>query len=214
MPQDQTDATRVQFWAGTRAEYTAFDTKQSNWLYFITDENVLYRGSQPFAQDIEKLLCFASLAPATPSTGQRYFNSTTKKIYTYGTSGWGSPEDPVSGRVYFNLDASCLYTWSGTAMLNMSSTGSIVVQTTLQRMSYVPAIGAIILDSDDLKVYIGDGTTTGGIVINNDLYTQVAALAADVQIILDGGQPVQGTYVCGTWTDNYEDVTQFGAWTP
>ena len=41
MPQDQTDATRVQFWAGTRAEYTAFDTKQSNWLYFITDENVL-----------------------------------------------------------------------------------------------------------------------------------------------------------------------------
>jgi len=214
MPQDQTDATRVQFWAGTRAEYTAFDTKQSNWLYFITDENVLYRGSQPFAQDIEKLLCFASIAPATPSTGQRYYNSTSKKIYTYGTSGWGSPEDPVIGRVYFNLDASCLYTWSGTAMLNMSSTGSIVVQTTLQRMSYVPAIGAIILDSDDLNVYIGDGTTTGGILINNDLYTQVSALAADVQIILDGGQPVQGTYVCGTWTDNYEDVLQFSSWTP
>ena len=210
----QTDATRVQFWAGTRAEFAAIEVKQSNWLYFITDENLLYRGGQPFAQDIEKLLCFATTAPVSASIGQRYYNSNNKKIYSYGTSGWGNPEDPASNHVYFNLETSNLFTWSGTTMLNMSSTGSIVVQTTLQRMSYVPAIGAIILDSDDLKVYIGDGTTTGGIVINNDLYTQVSALAADVQIILDGGQPVQGTYVCGTWTDNYEDVLQFSSWTP
>lgn len=210
----QTDATRVQFWAGTRAEYTAIGVKESNWIYFITDENTLYRGGQPFAQDIEKLLSFSNTAPASASIGQRYFNSTSKKIYTYGASGWSNPEDPAVNRVYFNLDASTLYTWSGTAMLNMSSTGSIVVQTTSQRMSYIPAIGAIIYDSDTKNVYVGDGATTGGVIVNSDLYTQVAALAANVQIIIDGHVPVQGTYACGIWTPHHDNVTTFGAWTP
>lgn len=209
----QTDATRVQFWAGTRAEFAAIEVKQSNWLYFITDENLLYRGGQPFAQDIEKLIRFASTAPASASIGQRYYNSTTKKIYSYGTYGWENPEDPATNHVYFNLETSNLYTWSGTTMLNMSSTGSIVVQTTSQRMAYIPAIGAIIYDSTDGNVYVGDGTTTGGVIVNSDLYTQVAALAVQVQYIIDGDIPVQGTYACGEWTDNYENVLQFGAWT-
>ena len=196
------------------AEYAAIEVKQSNKLYFITDANVMYRGDQPFAKDIDTLLCFAANAPATASIGQQYFNSTTKKIYTYGTSGWGTPENPASGKVYYNLDASSLYTWSGTTMLNMSSTGSIVVQTTSQRMAYVPAIGAIIYDSDDGNVYVGDGVTAGGVIINSDLYTQVAALAANVQIIIDGQVPVQGTYACGIWTPHHDNVTTFGAWTP
>ena len=209
----QTDATRVQFWAGTRAEFAAIEVKQSNWLYFITDENLLYRGGQPFAQDIEKLLCFATTAPVSASIGQRYYNSNNKKIYSYGTSGWGNPEDPASNHVYFNIETSNLFTWSGTTMLNMSSTGSIVVQTTSQRTAYIPAIGAIIYDSTDGNVYVGDGTTTGGVIVNNDLYTQVAALAVQVQYIIDGDIPVQGTYACGEWTDEYENVLQFGAWT-
>ena len=214
MPQNQTDANMVQFWAGTMAEYAAIEVKQSNKLYFITDANVMYRGDQPFAKDIDTLLCFAANAPATASIGQQYFNSTTKKIYTYGTSGWGTPENPASGKVYYNLDASSLYTWSGTTMLNMSSTGSIVVQSTSQRTAYVPAIGAIIYDSTDGNVYVGDGVTTGGVIINSDLYTQVAALAANVQIIIDGQVPVQGTYACGIWTPHHDNVTTFGAWTP
>lgn len=210
----QTDATRVQFWAGTRAEFAAIEVKQSNWLYFITDENLLYRGGQPFAQDIEKLLCFATTAPVSASIGQRYYNSNNKKIYSYGTSGWGNPEDPASNHVYFNLETSNLFTWSGTTMLNMSSTGSIVVQTTSQRTAYIPAIGAIIYDSDTKNVYVGDGATTGGVIVNSDLYTQVAALAANVQIIIDGHVPVQGTYACGIWTPHHDNVTTFGAWTP
>ena len=175
----QTDATRVQFWAGTRAEYTAIGVKESNWIYFITDENTLYRGGQPFAQDIEKLLSFSNTAPASASIGQRYFNSTSKKIYTYGASGWSNPEDPAVNRVYFNLDASTLYTWS-----------------------------------DTKNVYVGDGATTGGVIVNSDLYTQVTALAANVQIIIDGQVPVQGTYACGIWTPHHDNVTTFGAWTP
>lgn len=213
MPQTQTDATRVQFWAGTRADFAAMEVKQSNWLYFITDENLLYRGSQPFAQDIEKLLCFAGNAPATASIGQRYFNSTTKKIYTYGADGWGSAENPAANHVYFNLETSNLYTWGGNTMLNMSSTGSIVVQTTSQRTAYIPAIGAIIYDSTDHNVYVGDGTTAGGVIVNSDLYTTVAALAVQVQYIIDNNVPVQGTYACGEWTDEYDNVLQFGAWT-
>ena len=81
-------------------------------------------------------------------------------------------------------------------------------------MSYVPAIGAIIYDSDTKNVYVGDGATTGGVIVNSDLYTQVAALAANVQIIIDGHVPVQGTYACGIWTPHHDNVTTFGAWTP
>lgn len=220
MPQTQTDATRVQFWAGTRAEFTAIEVKQSNWLYFITDDEVLYRGGQPFAQDIEKLICFASNAPTTASLGQRYYNTTTKRLYSCTASSgegvsasWGSPEDPVSGHVYFNMDGTTLFTWSGTTMVNLSSTGSITVQTTAQRTAYVPDIGAIIYDSTDGNVYVGDGITPGGKIVNSGLYTTVAQLAADVQIIIEGGEPVQGTLTCGVWTDYYDNVVQFGAWT-
>ena len=220
MPQNQTDANMVEFWAGTRAEYAAFPVKLSNWIYFITDENKLYRGGQPFAQDVEKLICFASSAPTTASLGQRYYNTNNKRLYTCTASSsegvnatWGSPEDPQAATVYFNIDGATLYTWSGTGMVSLSSTGSITVQTTLQRTSYVPEIGAIIYDSDNGNTYIGDGVTPGGKIINSDLYTLVAQLAANVQIILDGDIPVQGTYACGEWTDNYENVLQFGAWT-
>ena len=38
----------VVFWAGTQAEYNALSSKSNNTIYFITDTNALYRGSQSF----------------------------------------------------------------------------------------------------------------------------------------------------------------------
>lgn len=41
---------KVLFKFGTRADYNALTTKQSNALYFLTDTGELYRGEVPFGQ--------------------------------------------------------------------------------------------------------------------------------------------------------------------
>ena len=35
----------VRFWYGTRAQYAAITSKSSNTIYFISDDNTLYRGT-------------------------------------------------------------------------------------------------------------------------------------------------------------------------
>ena len=42
----------VVFWAGTQAEYNALTTKSNNTIYFLTDINAMYRGSQRFGGDV------------------------------------------------------------------------------------------------------------------------------------------------------------------
>jgi hypothetical protein len=45
------------------------------------------------------------------------------------------------------------------------------------------------------------------------LDARLTVAEADVQIIVEGGTPVQGTYSCGDWTPDYEGVVAFGGWT-
>ena len=53
----------VSFWYGSRAQYAAITSKSSNTLYFISDDNTLYRGTVPFARDLHNWLCAATSAP-------------------------------------------------------------------------------------------------------------------------------------------------------
>lgn len=45
------------------------------------------------------------------------------------------------------------------------------------------------------------------------LNSRLTVAEADIQIIVEGGTPVQGTYICGDWTADYEGVVAFGGWT-
>jgi len=45
------------------------------------------------------------------------------------------------------------------------------------------------------------------------LNARMGVVEEDVQIILDGGTPIQGSFSCGDWTPDYEEVIAFGGWT-
>jgi len=91
--------------------------------------------------------------------------------------------------------------------------GGVKVMTTAERTATTPAAGALIYDSTDGNLYVGDGTTVGGTpVSNSELETRVDALETAVGIIQEGGEVVQGGYFCGDWTDEEDGAIIFGAW--
>jgi len=45
------------------------------------------------------------------------------------------------------------------------------------------------------------------------LNARLTVAEENIQIIIEGGTPVQGTFVCGDWTPDYEGVVAFGGWT-
>ena len=91
--------------------------------------------------------------------------------------------------------------------------GGVKVMTTEERTATTPEAGALIYDSTDGNLYVGDGVTVGGTpVSNSELETRVDALETAVGIIEEGGEVVQGGYFCGDWTDENVDAIHFGAW--
>ena len=91
--------------------------------------------------------------------------------------------------------------------------GGVKVMTTAERTATTPEAGALIYDSTDGNLYVGDGVTVGGTpVSNSELETRVDALETAVGIIQEGGEVVQGGYFCGDWTDEDVGAIHFGAW--
>ena len=87
----------VSYWYGTKAQYNAIQTKLEDTLYFITDEQTLYKGTVRFAEGVEQLSDVASSAPAEPSAFDKYFNTNDGKIYVYNGATWGNAYTPVEG---------------------------------------------------------------------------------------------------------------------
>lgn len=109
-------------------------------------------------------------------------------------------EDPILGK--------------GRALVDNGGGGGVKVMTTEERMATTPAAGALIYDSTDENLYVGDGVTVGGTpVSNSELETRVDALETAVGIIEEGGEVVQGGFFCGDWTDENTGAIIFGAWT-
>lgn len=94
--------------------------------------------------------------------------------------------------------------------------GGVKVMTTEERTATTPAAGALIYDSTDGNLYVGDGVTVGGTpVSNSELETRVDTLEETVGILVEGGEPVSGSYIFGDWTDwDDGDSVIFGDWTP
>ncbi|MBR6099421.1 hypothetical protein IKP85_06710 [bacterium] len=76
-----------------------------------------------FVDDVIDLLTVASSAPATCATGDKYYNSTSSKIFTAtGTNTWGTTGvTPVSDVIYVATDTNATYRWSGSTMVNISN---------------------------------------------------------------------------------------------
>ena len=72
-----------------------------------------------FVYAIIDLITIAATDPLTGNAGEKYFNTTSKKILTYAT-GWGNPVDPEHSKIYVTLDAEKTYRWSGTTLVEIS----------------------------------------------------------------------------------------------
>ena len=72
------------------------------------------------------LLAVDSTAPAECSTGDKYFNTTTNKIYTAtGTDTWGTTgEDAELGVFYIVLDTQNIYTYNGSTLVSVGGGAS------------------------------------------------------------------------------------------
>ena len=76
-----------------------------------------------YVDDVIDLLTLSSSAPATCATGDKYYNTSSSKIFTAtATNTWGSTgETPDKGVIYIALDTDKTYRWSGSTMVEISS---------------------------------------------------------------------------------------------
>jgi len=85
-----------------------------------------------YVDDVVEINIFASKAPLTCTTGDKYYNTTSKKIFTAtATNTWSATgEDPVKGKIYVLLtatteyDANSQFRWSGSEMVKLSDVGT------------------------------------------------------------------------------------------
>jgi hypothetical protein len=73
-------------------------------------------------EEVVELITFASSNPSG-TIGQKYYNTSTKKILTYTTS-WGGSVDPVVSILYVVIDTDTLYRWTGSTMVSVGGSGA------------------------------------------------------------------------------------------
>ena len=76
-----------------------------------------------FVDDVIDLIDIAATAPEHCAEGDKYYNSTSKKIFTAtGTDTWGETgADPEGGKIYITTDDEKTFRWSGSTMAEISA---------------------------------------------------------------------------------------------
>lgn len=76
-----------------------------------------------YVDDVIELLALSKTAPETCETGDKYYNSQSKKIFTAtATNTWGTTgEDPEKSKIYVSLDNNASFRWSGSQMINIAN---------------------------------------------------------------------------------------------
>ena len=88
------------------------------------DENGLVPAAQlpSFVDDVIDILDVVAVAPATCARGDKYFNTTDKKLYTAtGVNTWGEGATPEADKIYVNLANNMSYRWSGSALVQIGA---------------------------------------------------------------------------------------------
>ena len=82
----------VKFFILTSAQYLAIDPKDDGTLYFVSDQNRIYKGTVPYSHPIELVEEF----PATGLVGTLYVNTSTKEGKAWNGSAWVTVQLAVS----------------------------------------------------------------------------------------------------------------------
>ena len=82
----------VKFFILTSAQYAAIDPTDDGTLYFVSDQNRIYKGTVPYSHPIELVDEF----PATGLVGTLYVNTSTKEGKAWNGSAWVTVQLAVS----------------------------------------------------------------------------------------------------------------------
>lgn len=79
--------------------------------------------------NVDKLVAFVTTNPSSGMTiGQKWYNTTTKKIFTATSATSGSVSDPIGNdMIYIDQNANKPYYWSGTDMVNIGSGNALAL---------------------------------------------------------------------------------------
>ena len=167
----------VSFWYGTRAQYDSIATKLDTTLYFITDEQALYKGSIKFSgSGVDTLLSVGTSAPASNQAYDKYFNTSTGLIYVLSATGSTvSSYTPANGALYYNADSQrfVTLTYNGSAWSenDIYDAGISVADGTGLALSGTTVSGLDATTSSKGVVQIGNNIT----VTNGTISVPVAA---------------------------------------
>lgn len=120
-----------------------------------------------YVDDVVELLTLSDTAPVSCATGDKYYNTSTKKIYTAtATDTWDTTGvDPDTGVIYVALDTDASYRWSGSAMINIGNPIGAATEST-------PGIAALATQAE-----VDTGTNDTKIVTPLKLATLVQGMA-------------------------------------
>jgi len=111
--------------------YIKVDTKgQPNGVASLGADGLIPSTQLPsFVDDVVELLDIAASDPGTAATGDKYYKTGDKKIYTAtGTNTWGGTgETPEKSKIYINLATNISYRWGGSDMVQITSTDMVAI---------------------------------------------------------------------------------------
>lgn len=74
---------------------------------------------------VDDVVDLVNIVTANPTSGmvagQKYYNSTTKKIFTATSATAGTSSDPEADKIYINTSNNTTWRWSGTALVQMNA---------------------------------------------------------------------------------------------
>lgn len=158
------------------------------------------------SNETKELLAVTNTAPAQCSTGDKYFNTSTKKIYTAtATNTWGATGvAPTENTIYIEFTSQTAYAYDGTTLVSVG--GGASGGETLPVGSEIDFDGSVSDIPDgweeitDPNSYSTSEIKTGKTWINNKpIYRQVFSFTL--------GSTVPADYAVANMPSNYEQVT-------
>lgn len=113
------------------ATYVKANTKgQPNGVASLGADGLIPSAQLPsFVDDVVELLTMAATAPVAVATGDKYYKTGDKKIYTAtATNTWSvTGETPEKSKIYINLATNISYRWGGSDMVQITSTDMVAI---------------------------------------------------------------------------------------
>jgi len=113
------------------ATYIKVSTKgQANGVASLDASGLIPSTQLPsFVDDVIEVIAIVATAPATCATGDRYFNTTSVKIFTAtGPNTWGGTGvDPLKDKIYVDTSTEISYRWGGTVMVAITSSDLVSI---------------------------------------------------------------------------------------